>query len=444
MKYPSPDEQLGHSVSHLPTSRSSSSAGEEIRQCGSSASAAVGGVQGGSPSADGARVFLNVYDLTNGCVKFNDVALRIGTGMYHTGVEVYGVEYAFCKTECSEPAIFSCEPGEAPEHVFREKIDMGRTSMTEGQVKDSMERMGHRWKGHSYDLVYKNCITFAEEFCLVLGVGALPVWVTSASSTAKGFLETCTTCEHNIRHVSGIVGQQLAIGLQTTVTVFGEVLSGAQQGLQTIAESEGMRAFLESWDAGLQAVREKIEGTQVIKALTGTRDKDENTSQRHTAAANVPFPSPVEGISLLHSRNQGATLTTQSSASLTTYDRPLAPLPTQPRFYTADGVMVEEAMPPNRTHDDYRPPLVFDRQEQPSGVGVGEVGARGGNRVVERGKGRGVHLLTRSTRIPSLLTAEEEGANEQAVRGGREGWAEGEDDGRGLGMMHASLARGGG
>lgn len=39
----------------------------------------------------GVPVMLNVYDLTTQ----NDWTYHCGIGVFHTGVEVYGVEYAF-------------------------------------------------------------------------------------------------------------------------------------------------------------------------------------------------------------------------------------------------------------------------------------------------------------------------------------------------------------
>ena len=41
----------------------------------------------------GPQVFLTLYDLTSTCV--NSVAHAVGLGVYHSGIEVYGIEYAF-------------------------------------------------------------------------------------------------------------------------------------------------------------------------------------------------------------------------------------------------------------------------------------------------------------------------------------------------------------
>lgn len=56
---------------------------------------------GGAPShGGGAGVFLNVYDLTT---QMNSWTYWCGVGVFHAGVEVYGIEYAF-GGECSKRA----------------------------------------------------------------------------------------------------------------------------------------------------------------------------------------------------------------------------------------------------------------------------------------------------------------------------------------------------
>lgn len=68
-------------------------------------------------------VFLNVYDLHPG----NDYLYSVGLGAYHSGVEVYGVEYSFG----SGGGVFPGEPRNAPGAKFRESIRLGEVSMPE-------------------------------------------------------------------------------------------------------------------------------------------------------------------------------------------------------------------------------------------------------------------------------------------------------------------------
>jgi hypothetical protein len=71
-------------------------------------------------------VFVNVYDLYDG----NAYVYGLGLGAYHSGVEVYGVEYTFG----SGGGVFSHPPKEAPgsERVpLRESILLGETHLSE-------------------------------------------------------------------------------------------------------------------------------------------------------------------------------------------------------------------------------------------------------------------------------------------------------------------------
>ncbi|CAE6120206.1 unnamed protein product [Arabidopsis arenosa] len=70
-------------------------------------------------------VYLNVYDLT----PINGYAYWLGLGIYHSGVEVHGVEYGFGAHEHSTTGIFEVEPKQCPGFTFRKSILIGRTDL---------------------------------------------------------------------------------------------------------------------------------------------------------------------------------------------------------------------------------------------------------------------------------------------------------------------------
>jgi deubiquitinase DESI2 len=57
-----------------------------------------------------APVVVNVYDLT----PQNNVMYWMGVGVYHTGVEVHGIEYAFGGHDYDLSGVFATNPREAP------------------------------------------------------------------------------------------------------------------------------------------------------------------------------------------------------------------------------------------------------------------------------------------------------------------------------------------
>lgn len=122
----------------------------------------------------GAPVYLNVYDLTSQ----NSWTVWCGIGVYHTGVEIYGCEFAYGGHEYGVSGIFATKPREAPGAVtYRESICVGETDLTPQQVQQLVQQMGQQYKGNSYHLLQTNCNHFASDFCMQLVGKPLPPWV---------------------------------------------------------------------------------------------------------------------------------------------------------------------------------------------------------------------------------------------------------------------------
>ncbi|KAK8668737.1 hypothetical protein V6N13_106183 [Hibiscus sabdariffa] len=58
-----------------------------------------------------ASVYLNVYDLTNA----NRYVYWAGLGIFHSGVDVHGVEYAFGAHDYPTSGVFEIEPRRCPD-----------------------------------------------------------------------------------------------------------------------------------------------------------------------------------------------------------------------------------------------------------------------------------------------------------------------------------------
>ncbi|KAL3571699.1 hypothetical protein D5086_025603 [Populus alba] len=70
-------------------------------------------------------VYLNVYDLT----PMNGYAYWAGLGIFHSGVEVHGVEYAFGAHDYPTSGVFEVEPRQCPGFKFRRSIFIGTTCL---------------------------------------------------------------------------------------------------------------------------------------------------------------------------------------------------------------------------------------------------------------------------------------------------------------------------
>lgn len=134
-------------------------------------------------AAHGAQVLLNVYDLSACyCAPGVNTVLRpMGYGLFHCGVEVYGLESSFSFVRDAEDpdhtGIFLCEPRLCDEHTFTEALDMGRTTLTEVEVIRILKKMQGDWPSSSYRTLSNNCHHFCDALLHEMGCGRVPEWV---------------------------------------------------------------------------------------------------------------------------------------------------------------------------------------------------------------------------------------------------------------------------
>ncbi|EOX98565.1 PPPDE thiol peptidase family protein, putative isoform 2 [Theobroma cacao] len=130
-------------------------------------------VKSAGSSPGNAPVYLNVYDLTN----VNGYVYWAGLGIFHTGVEVHGVEFAFGAHDYPTSGVFEVEPRQCPGFKFRKSIFMGTTCLDPVQVREFMERQSASYHGDTYHLIFKNCNHFCEDICYKLTGNQIPKWV---------------------------------------------------------------------------------------------------------------------------------------------------------------------------------------------------------------------------------------------------------------------------
>ncbi|KAK1436783.1 hypothetical protein QVD17_02565 [Tagetes erecta] len=118
-------------------------------------------------------VYLNVYDLTsiNGCVYW------FGLGVYHSGVQVHGVEYAFGSHEKSTTGIYEGKPKQCEGFIFRKQILIGWTEMSLSEIRGFMTQLARDYKGNSYKLFTRNCNHFCNDACIRLTGNPIPTWI---------------------------------------------------------------------------------------------------------------------------------------------------------------------------------------------------------------------------------------------------------------------------
>ncbi|XP_028551918.1 deSI-like protein At4g17486 isoform X1 [Dendrobium catenatum] len=130
-------------------------------------------VRSAGQTSGNAPVYLNVYDLT----PLNGYVYWAGLGIFHSGVEVYGVEYAFGAHDYATSGVFEVEPKQCPGFRFRKSIFMGTTCLDPIQVREFMEHHSTNYNGDTYHLIIKNCNHFCKDVCYKLTGNSIPKWV---------------------------------------------------------------------------------------------------------------------------------------------------------------------------------------------------------------------------------------------------------------------------
>ncbi|WCJ25828.1 PPPDE putative thiol peptidase family protein [Euphorbia peplus] len=148
----------------LNTSSSSSSSSSDKEQGNE-------GVGGGSNG--GAILYLNIYDLT----PVNNYLYWFGLGIFHSGVEVHGMEFGYGAHDYSSSGVFEVEPKSCPGFIYRRSVPLGTTTMSRAEVRSFMERLSAKYHGDTYHLIAKNCNHFTDEVCTELTGKPIPGWV---------------------------------------------------------------------------------------------------------------------------------------------------------------------------------------------------------------------------------------------------------------------------
>lgn len=161
---------------------------------------------------------LHIYDLISndtlmelpwGCVfeigkcfsEVNSALHELGTGCYHVGVDINGIEYAYGQSHVpGRTGIFPCKPMHSMGYQYRTTIDLGQRTVARrkwkrvprpdasGEDRIEVEKyidgrqiikeMIPQYMGVDYDLLRKNCCTFARDVCLRMNVPEeeIPSW----------------------------------------------------------------------------------------------------------------------------------------------------------------------------------------------------------------------------------------------------------------------------
>ncbi|KAJ7011357.1 deSI-like protein [Populus alba x Populus x berolinensis] len=118
-------------------------------------------------------LYLNIYDLT----PINNYLYWFGLGIFHSGIEVHGMEYGFGAHEYPTSGVFEVEPRSCPGFIFRRSVLLGSTNMSRSEFRSFIEHLSTKYHGDTYHLIAKNCNHFTDEACKRLTGKPIPGWL---------------------------------------------------------------------------------------------------------------------------------------------------------------------------------------------------------------------------------------------------------------------------
>ncbi|ONK59128.1 uncharacterized protein A4U43_C08F3280 [Asparagus officinalis] len=130
-------------------------------------------INGENKAKSRTHIYLNIYDLT----PVNNYLYWFGFGIFHSGIEVYGMEYGFGAHEYPTSGVFEVEPKNCPGFIFRRSLWLGTTDMSHPEFRQFIEHLSGKYTGDSYHLIAKNCNHFTDDVCMRLTGKPIPGWV---------------------------------------------------------------------------------------------------------------------------------------------------------------------------------------------------------------------------------------------------------------------------
>jgi len=118
------------------------------------------------------RVKVNVYDLMD-----NSYGHYFGFGVYHSGIELDGIEYSFGGHDYDWTGVYTIEPRAAVGVKYRESVDIGDVVVSPQEMEVLVEELSAKYLGNTYHMLNRNCNHFSNELCERLTGISIPGYI---------------------------------------------------------------------------------------------------------------------------------------------------------------------------------------------------------------------------------------------------------------------------
>ena len=101
-------------------------------------------------------------------------------GIFHSGVEVRGLEWCFGATRTDRSGVFCNKPGLCPFHHYSKSVYLGTARVTPRGCLELLHELAKEWNGLDYHLLQRNCNHFSLTLSQRLGLdSSFPEWLLS-------------------------------------------------------------------------------------------------------------------------------------------------------------------------------------------------------------------------------------------------------------------------
>lgn len=143
------------------------------------------------------RIFINVYDIQRTCNQKG--ADMFGVGIYHSGIEIDGSEFAFGgNTTLHSTGVYENYPKDHSAFEYKLTLDMGELKPSEffkgksqqhslinfkRDILPILDKLSDKYRAYKYNMLSMNCNHFTDEFLRILtgNQRAIPGWVNRAA-----------------------------------------------------------------------------------------------------------------------------------------------------------------------------------------------------------------------------------------------------------------------
>jgi len=147
-----------------------------------------------SPGEEGAPVYINLYDMWQG----NNWVRSCGCAMYHSGVEVYGLEVAYGGRDSDRSGVYFSNPKNGCDQQFSQSLEVGKTLKSWNKIVSLVMDIKDLYRANEYDILYWNCHDFTQEFVKILIPGwKAPKWLNRLAQAGQfldGWSPKCCHC----------------------------------------------------------------------------------------------------------------------------------------------------------------------------------------------------------------------------------------------------------